>query len=456
MIKKEEIIKWIQRKEDQTIEFKEFAKLDSNKKSARKDLAKLFAAFANTKGGIVLFGVKDNGELEGKKLTRKEFEKYHQKIVNIATDLCRPSLIINIDLLENLEMEGIKGDVLIVVVPPSPLTMVDGKIYVRIGTHIKKVEDPSLIDKIKKGELSESEKHELSLEEYLEELEIPKKHLYYNDYEVPYFVTRYDYKYSLTCCVFLYVPSIPDPYYTTLRSLYRVSLENLEKIIENYYKIFGTYGNSGFAIEQFCRETYKNFAWIGYGYKNFIEALKNQKKRYKETNIISPHHREGFCFVDVLDNFVFYICGQPNAWREQITIGHLVVGFIFSGIPLGDRRILKFLDECSKDLKREIILDGLHQIDEDYTKFRRIKDLKIEKIHGIITEEGITEEEEIAGLLISNPYPNREVPYDKIIMQLREYPPKEEEKFILDRIEIMELPYYGFGCKIVEYSGTYL
>lgn len=65
------------------------------KESANSDLAKEFVAFANAKGGIVLIGIEDNGNIKNKILDNSD----RSKIQTIARD-CDPSIDINIEAVD--------------------------------------------------------------------------------------------------------------------------------------------------------------------------------------------------------------------------------------------------------------------------------------------------------------------------------------------------------------------
>ena len=80
-MKNEELLELIRLGENQTVDFKDSAIL-SNPNS----IAKLMVAFANTMGGKIIFGIKNNKKFEGLK-----FKGGHEMtIMNIARDKCDP------------------------------------------------------------------------------------------------------------------------------------------------------------------------------------------------------------------------------------------------------------------------------------------------------------------------------------------------------------------------------
>jgi ATP-dependent DNA helicase RecG len=78
-----ELIERISKGEDSYTQFKVQA-------VSSKDLAKEFVAFANAQGGILIFGVADDGEVKG--LDINEIEKISQLIGNVANDLVKPPI----------------------------------------------------------------------------------------------------------------------------------------------------------------------------------------------------------------------------------------------------------------------------------------------------------------------------------------------------------------------------
>ena len=78
-----ELINRIENGEDSFTQFKE--------KSVRPEsLAKEFVAFSNAEGGIVIFGVADDGDIKG--LESKEIEKLGQLIGNVANENVKPPI----------------------------------------------------------------------------------------------------------------------------------------------------------------------------------------------------------------------------------------------------------------------------------------------------------------------------------------------------------------------------
>jgi hypothetical protein len=76
------------------VEFKARAKIEDT-----SDMAELICAMANTGGGVVLLGVKDDGTLEGIRLTKEDSEKAKLRIVNISDHHIRPAVGLDMDVV---------------------------------------------------------------------------------------------------------------------------------------------------------------------------------------------------------------------------------------------------------------------------------------------------------------------------------------------------------------------
>lgn len=87
----EDIKRQLRLGEDSLWEFKQIEFAGNTPKSpSRDDLADEIAAFANTKGGILLCGVTDRGEVQG--MTRKQINALEDLVKEICIDSIKPSL----------------------------------------------------------------------------------------------------------------------------------------------------------------------------------------------------------------------------------------------------------------------------------------------------------------------------------------------------------------------------
>ena len=132
----------INQNEGETLEFKQFGKLENINDKKKKDLAKLFVALANTKGGLILFGVTDNRKFEDYNLTEDNYKLFTQKLVQIANSNCNPPIY-----LEKIQQINVdKHNILSVEVPVGMDShAVSGKFYIRIHDQNIEITDPKKI-----------------------------------------------------------------------------------------------------------------------------------------------------------------------------------------------------------------------------------------------------------------------------------------------------------------------
>lgn len=128
------ILKLARQGESQLVEFK-------LRLPPQEDLAKLLAAFANSQGGILLLGVRDDGSIEG--LTDDEVGRAVDGIHRVAESLFSWPVEVGA-----VEIKG-KGAVYVVVDPApraySPVTTSRGDIFLREGVRVKQVPAENIV-----------------------------------------------------------------------------------------------------------------------------------------------------------------------------------------------------------------------------------------------------------------------------------------------------------------------
>ena len=116
-------------------------------------IAKTICAFANTDGGKIIVGVKDNGVIKG---INPEEEKH--MLLGAAEGYCKPDITLSFEVLESEEKK-----VLIAQIEPSPLLHyakeeIDGnwKVYIRESDHTRLASFVhfKVLENIKKGKNS--------------------------------------------------------------------------------------------------------------------------------------------------------------------------------------------------------------------------------------------------------------------------------------------------------------
>ncbi len=105
-----------------------------------QDVARIIAAFANTLGGILLLGIRDNGQIEG---IMENLDVFQQKIA-------QSNAAIHPAPLTTIEIHTIdKKKILTVIVHKTDASIfhsVEGVIYIRLGSTIQRLEGQSIVE----------------------------------------------------------------------------------------------------------------------------------------------------------------------------------------------------------------------------------------------------------------------------------------------------------------------
>ena len=128
-----ELIERISNGEDSYTQFKEQA-------VTAKDLAKEFVAFSNAEGGIVIFGVADDGDIKG--LSTDEVEKIGQLVGNTGQENVKPPIH---PLIQNMTIDDKKVMVIFIKNGASkPYKTSSGVFYTKSGADKKIISDEEL------------------------------------------------------------------------------------------------------------------------------------------------------------------------------------------------------------------------------------------------------------------------------------------------------------------------
>jgi len=132
-----ELIKIIDRGEDSRHQFKE-------KIADAKKLAAEMVAFSNSKGGLIVIGVDDRGELIG--LSSPEIGKVNQLISNAATNNVKPAINV---ITENIEIENKKLILLHINEGLNkPYCDNDGAFWIKSGSDKRKITSPEDLQRL--------------------------------------------------------------------------------------------------------------------------------------------------------------------------------------------------------------------------------------------------------------------------------------------------------------------
>ncbi|HDY74902.1 MAG TPA: ATP-binding protein [Candidatus Marinimicrobia bacterium] len=413
----------------------------------------LFAALANTQGGHVIFGIKDNKEFQGYELTNEEFKIFEQSLVNIAHDKLSPP--INLKEIQKISCE--EGDVLLINIPIRKMgnpCSVDGILHMRHGSHNQPVIDSTIRKRLyDENETLIDEKDKVISTNNLEDIEIDP--LWINNNPTPYYHTKSTGR--ANCFVFGSSQGFFDgSYYTHSNQLFDIKCDELGKILKSFYSTFGPpniFNTPGFNIHQ------GDNAWFGFGPINFIKALKEQKVRYKAAGIQRSHHREIAGYIDDRYDLIFYVGSQPNVGKS-VSSDYLEIGFVFPSMPFDNRKILEFYDNAG--------LEGPEFIpfDKDYLK-PKYKDLvsseiKLEKIGEVVHESGIGHDTWISKVLCKNPLYRRNSDssisqHEEIIINLGQHHLiNDDVHYTLIEFCETPIPYQNFNFSVLNYQAEYV
>ncbi len=124
------IDEFINRKEDQTFD----------RKSARKDpkaLSNHLVAFANADGGVLVIGIEDDLTITG----INDFESNINEILRVPYDYCKPSVLIQTEIIDCIDCKGNPNHLLVITIPQSSELHANqqDEVYYRMGDKSKKV-----------------------------------------------------------------------------------------------------------------------------------------------------------------------------------------------------------------------------------------------------------------------------------------------------------------------------
>jgi len=429
---KEEILGLIEKGEGSTVDFKEKKFLNEPQK-----VAKTLSSFANHEGGKVLMGVTDDGVIEREKIENKDVEK----IMTISSNNCKPPILPEVEIVHFDE-----GDVCYIRIPKAPTPIkANERWYIRHGNTTRTME----FDEIKNYSTVEitPTSDAIDIESILNEVNNYKT-IYEDGRAVPYVESRL-YKPDASCII--YANTFNHFYGTTYYledSFPQVTIDDLRKIIEKYYSIFQfDHHVSAFGISQ------ESCNWFGYGPLNFLNALENQDHRYAKMKNSGSyiHHREACCFIDELNDTIFFIHAQPNRKNrtdEKITLDYLTVGFMFNSIPY---------DNIYRDFFEGIgsTPQFIEEIHEDLTLLRKIES-EFKGDDYVIETFGSDRGNWVCGMITTNSNRHIQTYTDKLILNLKDYHPLGiKHKYKASNVIFTKIPVGGFQAVIVNYKGNW-
>ncbi|GEM_PF-5825168 len=229
-----------------------------------------------------------------------------------------------------------------------------------------------------------------------------------------------------------------------------ITIDELKEIINNYYCIF-KYGHhiSAFGINQ------ETCSWFGYGPLNFIKTLEMQDSRYsklkKNKNYI--HHREAACFIDEMNDVIFYIHSQPNKkvkLDELVTLNYVNIGFVFNKFPYHNI-YHKFFEKIGS------IPGFVEEVNHALTISKNV-DSTFKKDGVIITNPDERLGGWVCGIFGNNSKDTKvtRIYNDKIILNFNQHHEIEDNcEYKIISVQATTLPAENFPAVIVNYKGNW-
>lgn len=242
-----------------------------------------------------------------------------------------------------------------------------------------------------------------------------------------------------------------------------VTLDELEKVLKVFYNIFkNNYKifNPSFMINQTCFENNLNYSWFGFGPKNFVQAFKEQSKRYSEAGIVKPHHREVAGFMVSVDNFIFYIALQPDVMKKNAepTFDYMQVGFIFSELPFNNRKFSDFYKKAGLEEPNFIEEKDLNIIENDLKNYS----FNLNKEGFVVYKSFGDREYWVSKVILENPFYGKKEDdeylflHEKIVVNISDHHPLDMKKdYFLNKLLIMPIPYYNFPFVALRFLGNW-
>ncbi|HEY9245846.1 MAG TPA: hypothetical protein VIO11_03270, partial [Candidatus Methanoperedens sp.] len=239
-----------------------------------------------------------------------------------------------------------------------------------------------------------------------------------------------------------------------------VKLGGLEKAIRTFYSYFKKdfgFDRSSFIINQTCHENHISCSWFGFGPKNYIQALREQSKRYSEAGFVRPHHREVACFLSVGQNFNFYIALQSDVVKEndELNFDYMQVGFIFGNMPFNNKEFIDFYKKAGLEEPDFVEEKELYYVEKDISNMR----FNLNKEGSVIYND---RECWVSKIILENPfYDNKAIDkvlsaHKKIVVNLIDHHQLDKQKnYFLKEFHMISIPYGNFPFSALRILGNW-
>ncbi len=120
-----------------------------------------------------------------------------------------------------------------------------------------------------------------------------------------------------------------------------VYVRDTQQLLAHFDDCFGFTEGGAFTIAQ------DPVSWHGFGARDFVTALNEQRKRYQASGLSEYHHTETALFIDEVRlsggaDCLFWVAAQPSTSKRMLT--HFSCGFLVSEILFPTKRFERFFD----------------------------------------------------------------------------------------------------------------
>jgi len=324
--------------EDSRLEYKD-------KDADNPDIARELAAMANSQGGSLVLGIRENDD--GEPDVIQDVPYPHQRVeavTNVIYDRVEPNLEFDTDTPQ------VEGNTVVGFIVDQSNTLhsfrnskIDEPVFpVRRNTRVGYMHGHEVAEHYEKQVDSED-----SEEEYLR---LP-------DGESSNYFSRAPDGHISDICLFsnIYHPGNPVRIHVRAGRLPDAEVEHVFAVLEDLFGLSS--GDSAFTINQ------SNAAWMGRGYRNFVYNLRNQKERYQEAEEehdydLKLYGNEQAVFISNFDmvypESTILIYAGPFSGHEGYR--NLAINFLIDGYPADIRPLIEFAE------RTDLYLSQAHEV----------------------------------------------------------------------------------------------
>lgn len=333
--------------EDSRLEYK-------SKEVDNQKIALELAAMANSQGGSLILGVRENNDGEPELI--QNVSNPHERVeavTNVIYDRVEPNLDFNSD------MPRVDGNTLVAFTVDQASTL-HSFLHSRIDEPVFPVRRNTRVGYLHGHEVAQH--YEASVEGD----ESDEEYLRFPDGESSNYFLRAPDGHISDVCIFstVYYPGNPVRIDVRAGRLHDVEVEHIFAVLEDLFSLSN--GESSFTINQ------SNAAWIGRGFYNFVYNLRDQEERYSEAEQeqdydLDLYGNEQAVFISNLDmvypgSTIIVYAGpfvQHDGYRN------IAVNFLIDGHPADVRPLIEFSERIGLPLSQAhdvvISTDGIRE-----------------------------------------------------------------------------------------------